>query len=268
MTGLERKQFQKAPWTYFCEPFRIVGNLYFVGNKDVGSYLIKTSEGPILIDTGYPITVPLLFESLARIDVRATEIKHIIHTHGHFDHFGATDFLKAFSGGVTYLGRRDWLMFQNEPERSFVQDSHVDNFSVFEPDILLDGGETLVFGDTEIEVVATPGHSDGCMSFFFYQQENGENLRCGLFGGAGLNTLKKDYVKKYGNWHSRSEFIETLDKLSMEHVDVMLGNHTNQGAMLDKYCKSLETGNQSPFINKNDFASFIDFTRKRFERET
>ncbi len=267
MTDAERIVFYTEPWKFYVEPFRIVGNLYFVGNRSVGSYLLKTYKGVVIIDTGYPITVPLLFQSLAKLGVSIDEIKHVFHTHGHYDHFGATGYIKEFSKCITYLGRRDAEMFKNDKKRSFIQDAHVGNFDIFKPDVLLEGGERFDFGDVVLDVLATPGHSDGCMSFFFDEKEKAQVVRCGLFGGAGINTLTKGYIEEYGNTHSPQEFLKTLDRLALEHVDVMLGNHTSQGNMLAKYEESKIKGCQSPFINPLDFQQFISLCRKRFEAE-
>ena len=70
------------------KPFSIFGNLYFVGNADVGSYLIDTGDGLILIDTAYPTTRALLVQSIWEAGFNPGDIKYILHTHGHFDHFG------------------------------------------------------------------------------------------------------------------------------------------------------------------------------------
>ncbi len=262
MTEKEREDFRLHPWAWYAEPFRIIGNLWFVGNRSVGSYLLKTEKGPVLIDTTYPQTVPLLFHSLSLIGVRADSIHAILHTHGHYDHFGGTGFLKALSSCTAYLGRRDAEMFLHDKARSFVNEAGIDGFDVFRPDILLDEC-ILDFGDVQIEVMETPGHSDGCLSFFFMQ----EGKRCGLFGGAGLNTLTDSYIRAHGNTHSRAEFISTLDRLEKEPVDVMLGNHTSQGDMLGKHMRSIEEGSPDAFVNPDDFPSFISSVRERAERE-
>lgn len=267
MTETERYEFLHHPWTFYTEPFRIVGNTYFVGNKDVGSYLLKTEAGLVLIDTGYPTTVPLLFASLMSLDVKVQDIRHVLHTHGHYDHFGATSFIKAFSGCATYLGERDAVNFRKNKSLSLIQDAHSEFFDVFEPDVLLQGGERLVFGDTEIDVVATPGHCDGCMSFFFNQEEGGRTVRCGLFGGAGMNSMTRSFIEKYGNRDSPQEFLDSLKRLEKEHVDVMLGNHTRQGDMLGKHEKAARIGSQEPFIDDKEFPTFLALCKKRLYAE-
>ena len=264
MTEDERRNLLSSPWLFYVEPFRIAGCLYFVGNKDVGSYLLDTEDGLVLIDSTYPSTAPLLLQSLQDLGFSARDVRHLIHTHGHFDHFGCTGFIKAFSGCKTYLGRRDAIMFKEHPELTLKDGGGVPNLDVFEADVLIDGGEILRFGNTEIEVVATPGHSDGCMSFFFYVSEGGRSYRCGLFGGAGFNTLTDEFISEHGNYMSRMEYLASLERLLKEDVDIMLGNHTAQAHLLEKHVEAEKLGTFLPFVDKSEFTSFILQRKKTF----
>ena len=267
MTDAEKKELNSHPWTFSTAPFRIAGNLYFVGNRDVGAYLIDTEEGLVLIDSTYPSTAPLLIQSIADLGFSARDVRHLIHTHGHFDHFGCTGFVKALSGCTTYLGRRDAEMFVRDPSLILAGDCGIRDFGPFVPDVLLDGGETIRSGSTEIEVVATPGHSDGCMSFFFYVEEDGIRYRCGLFGGAGFNTLKDGFITIHGNTWSRGEYLQTLDRLAGEKVDITLGNHTSQARMLEKHAEAVREGSCRPFVDREEFGRFIGERRERFHAE-
>ena len=115
---------------YRVEPFRIAGNLYFIGNQDAASYLLDTEEGLIILDTGYPRTQALLLHSIASLGFRVQDIRIILHTHGHFDHIGCTSILKELSCGTTYLGRRDTEMFSRQPELSLKALSGCDYFTL------------------------------------------------------------------------------------------------------------------------------------------
>jgi metallo-beta-lactamase class B len=109
------EDFYRYPYLYRVDPFCIFGNLYYVGNKDVGSHLFDTGDGLILIDTTYPTTDALLVQSIWQAGFNPKNIVYILHTHGHFDHFGATSLLKVFSGAKTFLGSRDAKMFREQP---------------------------------------------------------------------------------------------------------------------------------------------------------
>ena len=82
----ERKKFANL-WEGRIEPFRIIGNVYFVGTYPASSHLIDTGEGLILIDTGYGPEGAFLMENIRTLGFRLEDIKIIIHSHGHYDHF-------------------------------------------------------------------------------------------------------------------------------------------------------------------------------------
>ena len=85
-----RKDYFEHPEKYRIDPFRIYGNLYYVGDRDACPYLIDTGDGLILIDTGYGHETQYLIENIERLGFRVEDIRIIIHSHGHYDHFGGT----------------------------------------------------------------------------------------------------------------------------------------------------------------------------------
>ena len=102
----ERKSFAKH-YEGRVDPFKIIGNVYFIGCIPASSHLIDTGEGLILIDTGYEDTLFLLVDSIYRLGFRPSDIKYIIHTHWHGDHTAATAGLVALSGAKTLIGHKD-----------------------------------------------------------------------------------------------------------------------------------------------------------------
>src|SRR3954468_3646305 len=72
----------------YAEPFRIAGNLYYVGANDVTSFLITGPEGHVLIDGGYPGTAPMIIASITKLGFRITDVKVLLNSHAHFDHAG------------------------------------------------------------------------------------------------------------------------------------------------------------------------------------
>lgn len=148
----------KYPHEYYMKPFRIYGNLWFVGNRDVGSYLLDTDEGLILIDTTYPETRPQMVQSIWEAGFNPRDIRYIVHTHGHFDHFGATDFLVALSGAETFLGEADAKMFRERPELALLNEARYTHLDLFHVDHEIHDGDMITLGNTSIRCVACPGH--------------------------------------------------------------------------------------------------------------
>ena len=105
-----RKDFH--PWEGYVKPFRIFGNLYFIGTHPASTHLIDTGDGLILIDPGYPLSLYLVLENMRELGFSPYDIKYIINTHGHYDHCGATRALAELTHAKTFLGAAD-LSFVN-----------------------------------------------------------------------------------------------------------------------------------------------------------
>jgi metallo-beta-lactamase class B len=261
------ENFYRYPDLYRIDPLCIFGNLYYVGNKDVSSHLIDTGDGLILIDTTYPTTEALLLQSVWQAGFNPKDIVYILHTHGHFDHFGATRLLTALSGAKTFLGARDAKMFRERPEMTLVNHSKYSYLEPFVPDVELSGGEVISRGNTSIRVVATPGHTDGVMSYFFKVNDGKTDLTAGLHGGVGLNTLNRRFIAQYGNDHSRGEYLESLAHVRGERVDITLGNHVAQNRTIEKRTAMIENpAGPNPFIDPGEWQSFIGSLEKRFNQ--
>ena len=261
-----REDFYRHPEKYRVPPFRIWGNLYFVGNKSVGAHLIDTGEGLILIDTTYPSTAAMLVQSIWELGFDPRDIRCLIHTHGHFDHFGGTALLKEISGARTYLGEGDAVMFKERSELALTEGSGCEYFGLFVPDEIMKDGDVITLGNTSIRIVSTPGHSDGVISFFTEIEEGGVRLAAGMHGGAGMNTMCRTFIEKYHNGHCRKDFREGLDKVYDERVDIMLGNHTGHNRTVEKRQFMLDHPEEpNPFVDPTEWKRYLDSVRNRFE---
>lgn len=259
------EHFYKYPEEYYVKPFRIFANLYFVGNKDVGSYLFDTEEGLILIDTTYPTSRAQMVQSIWEAGFDPRNIRYILHTHGHFDHFGTTKFLQSLSGAKTFLGAEDAKMFRTRPELALIADSRHAFLDLFEPDVLLEDGDVIQLGSTKIRAVSTPGHTMGVISYFAELTEQGETHLAGLYGGIGLNTLCRDSIVKFGTEAWREHYIASLRKVRKEPVDLVLGNHTGQNHTLEKYAQmQKEPKAPNPFIRPKEWLEFLDGAEARY----
>ena len=174
------RRIVKNSWDGIIEPFRIIGNVYFVGTFQSSCHIIDTGEGLILVDPGYYKTLYLVIDSIHRLGFDPRDIKYIINTHWHGDHSEAAPALVAISGAKTLIGREDFEKLKN----------------FFVADIIINEGYTLSLGNTSISFIETPGHTKGTISFFLNVEDNGKTYRVGMFGGAGVNTMaphKYDY---------------------------------------------------------------------------
>jgi len=233
-----RKEMEEKPHLGKMQPFRIIGNTYFVGTYQASCHLIDTGEGLIMIDPGYSNTAYLVLNSIYRLGFRPEDIRYIINTHWHWDHTEAAEAFVDLSGAKTLVGRDD----AEKATRYFT------------PDILVDDGDVLTLGNTTVHFMHTPGHTKGTVSLFFETEENGRRYRLGMFGGAGANTLKKGSFDFDG---CREAYLASIDRLKQERVDVVLGNHTWNN---DTYGKSLKllAGGENDFIDDTLWCRFLE----------
>ena len=254
------------PWKYYVEPFRIAGNLYYVGNSNVSSHLIDTGQGLILLDTAYPQTVYLLLESIRRLGFNPDDIRYILHCHGHYDHFGGTRALVELTGAKTVLGKEDVEMLKERPELSWAPEYGVEFYETFEVDRPLVDGETIALGTTSVECFHIPGHTPGSISYFFELDDGGNTYTVGIHGGPGLNTLSKAYLKQYGLPMSRrTDYMRSLQRLKPREVDLFIGAHPSQNDTLAK--RSLMKERVNPFLDKTAWPMFLATLEKNVKAQ-
>ena len=222
-------------------PFRMAGNLYFVGTYKASSHMIDTGDGLILIDVGYEETADVVIESLETLGYDVKDVKYILLSHGHYDHSDGVPKIKEKSGAKVFMFEAD-----NKYLKGFL------------PDVYLHDGDIIKLGNTEILCLATPGHTEGTASYFFNLTEDGKTYRAGTFGGAGTNQLKKDYIEKRNlSYGLRDLFFESVERLRGEHVDIFVGNHAWHNNTKERYAL-MQTSDTNPFIDDTLWGAFLD----------
>ena len=245
------------PWAYRVKPFRIAGGLYYVGNADVSCHLIDTGDGLILLDTAFPQTVYLTLESIRRVGFDPDDIRLIVHCHGHYDHFGGTRAIVELTGAETALGEADVAVLTDRPELSWAPEYEVAFSETFHVDRPIHDGDRIALGGTTIECVHIPGHTAGTFAYFFTVSDGGRDLRVGIHGGAGLNTLTEEYLTRYGlPVRLRQDYLDSLDRLRRERVDIVLGSHPFQNDTLGKRARM--TDDHNPFIDPAEWRASLD----------
>ena len=230
-------------------PFRIAGNLYFVGEYRASSHMIDTGDGLILIDVGYEETADIVIESLETLGYDVKDVKYILLSHGHYDHSDGVPKIVARSGAKVFLFEQDVRYLKG-----------------FTPDVYFRDGDVIRLGNTEILCLWTPGHTEGTASFFFDVEENGKRYRVGTFGGAGTKQVSKDYLEEKGlPYIQRAQFFDSIERLRGEHVDIFMGNHSWQNHTREKYEASLVSAT-NPFIDDTAWEAFLDETKAKLEK--
>lgn len=259
------QEYMKRPYLMNREAFRIAGNLYFVGNEWCSSHLIDTGAGLILLDTPCGPSVPGLINGIYSLGFKLRDLKYIIISHAHTDHYGAVRQLVHMTGAKTFLSAIDAEDMRNHPERMEKMNESFGGYNeCFKPDVELQDGDIVSLGNTQIRCVLTPGHTIGVMSHFWTLEDRGRILNVGIYGGAGFVSVSKTALKENGlPLDLQEEFWKSIDKVWDEKVDIMLGNHPFHNDTYQKY-ERLKAGEEDAFIDPEEWRRFLSELRERY----
>ena len=159
--------------------------MYFIGTTKYGCYVVDTGDGLLMIDclTTYPMFLPYIEMSFLDLGLDIRDLKSILITHGHGDHYGFCDIIRERYGSKIYMSEADYHFAKDANDPDFI---YPDGPLRFDPDGFLEDGKDFVQGNTGIKVVATPGHTPGCMSFIVPVTDEGRPHYVAIWGGTGV----------------------------------------------------------------------------------
>lgn len=183
-------------------------------------------------------------------------MRWIIHSHGHSDHFGASEEFRIMYGTKLAISRVDAEILRNKPNRK-VNERNFPFAKIPDFDYEIEDGEIFSLGNLKIRCVLTPGHTDGVLSFFFDVTDNGKTYLAGMFGGAGLSAIMAPaIVADNRRKDCAHQMLSSIEKLLAEPVIVHLGNHPGNNATLEKRNRQLKEGG-NPFIAPDSWQNFL-----------
>src|SRR6516165_12550033 len=147
------------------EPFpahKVIGNVYYVGSKDLATYLITTPEGHILINSGFDRTVPLIQRSVESLGFKMTDVKVLLVSHAHSDHVAGLARLRKLTGARVFVMRGDDEVIASGGKGQYL---YQDRWKPCAVDRVLDDGEEVKLGGMILTARRTPGHTRGCTTW-------------------------------------------------------------------------------------------------------
>lgn len=251
------------PWEGYVKPFKIFGNLYFVGTIPASTHLIDTGDGLIVIDPGYPQSLYIVINNICELGFKIKDIKYIVITHGHYDHLGAVKALKELTGAKTFIGKEDVTYANGTEDLTWAKELETEYYEAFEPDVLISHNDVIALGNTKILCKDAPGHTPGAKAFFFDVTDGKTTLRAAMHGGVGMNSMKKDFLDKYGiSTDIREKFVPAIESFMNEKVDILLGNHVGNNDTVGKGNKITEDFN--PFVDATAWKKFLVSVIERY----
>lgn len=268
----KRQALEKHPMAHawvnqerrYMKPFQIYGNLYYVGDTWVSAHIVDTGEGLLLFDSGNYGATAMLIQAIWEMGFNPADVKWLVLSHGHVDHIGSANFFKEMFGTKLYLGAPDAEMFRSRPWLSLLQESPNYEDTLFVPDVEIQDGDVITFGNTTVQFYITPGHTEGCISCFFDVTDGVTPKRVGYFGGFGFNTLQKSFLLEIGDtsYDMRNQYLASLDKVRDEKVEIFMSNHPNNVDLLKKREYMMAHPEENPFIDDTAWGIYLDGKRK------
>jgi metallo-beta-lactamase class B len=220
LTAEQRAQFH-GPYSQPEEPFRLIGNIYYVGAKNIASYLVTTPQGNILIDTGTTEMTPVITANIEKLGFKVRDIKIMLSSHAHFDHIGGHAAMKKLTGARVMAMRQDAEALEAGKDLSPLGD---EGWAPVKVDRVLKDGDTVTLGGTTLRAVWAPGHTPGCTVWTTSVPDGGRSYAVAIFGCGGPN----GGVKLVGNQRFPTlvdDTMATFRKLKMLKPDIYVSGH-------------------------------------------
>ena len=255
---------QNPEWTKPFPPFKILGNIYWVGTYDLSTYLITTPQGNILINSGLAETVPLIKAGVEQLGFKMSDTRILLATHGHFDHVAGMAALKKMTGAKMVMSEQDAELLESGGKADFrFGDSPEARFAPVTVDRKLKDGDTISLGGTVITAHHHPGHTKGATSFTLQVREGGKNYRVGIVNMGSINPgVKVTGMPKYPG--IMQDYARTFHDQKEMKIDVWLASHAAQFKLHEKY-KPGDAYNPDRFVDPKGFREAVDKLEKTYQ---
>ena len=247
------------------EPFRILGNLYYVGASDVTSFLVTTPAGHILIDGGFAETAPMIERSIAKLGFDVKDVRILLNSHAHLDHAGGLARLKERSGAKLMASAGDAPFLENGGSG----DPLLGTRGLFPPvrvDRRLQDGDAVELGGTRLTARVTAGHTPGCTSWVFEVSDQG--VKHAVVAIGSLTILPGMQLTGTPTWPGiAASFTRSFAVLRSIPCDVFLASHGSFFDLADKRKALLAGAKPNPFLDSKGYRAYVDRAEQRFREQ-
>jgi metallo-beta-lactamase class B len=243
-------------------PYRVIGNIYYVGADDITSYLITTPQGHIIINSGYEDTPALIQASVLKLGFRMRDIKLLLNGQAHYDHVAGQAALQKMTGAKVIASERDGRVIETGGKA----DPRWGKQTTYPPvhvDRVVHDGDQVTLGGVTLVAHLTPGHSIGCTTWTMIVKDGGRQYSVVFVGGTSINPGVR-FVGHPTYPGIAGDFAKTFRVLRSLPCDVFLGAHGGYYGMIDKYKLLMSGARPNPFIDPSGYRVFVDASEKTF----
>ena len=253
-------------WTEPFPPFRVAGNLYYVGSKGLANYLVKTPQGNILINSDLEANVPMIEASIEKLGFQFKDTKILLISHAHWDHDAGSAKIKQITGAaymvmdadvsVVESGGKTDFQYGNRPEFLY-QPTKVDR--------VLHDGDKVSLGGTVLVAHLTPGHTKGCTTWTMKVTETGNTYNVVVVGSPNVNpgyqlVGNQNYPQIAQDYERMWRVLKSLP------CDIFLGAHGGYFGLEEKYAL-WKSGRENPFLDPDGYKKFVAQKEQDFRAE-
>jgi metallo-beta-lactamase class B len=250
------------------EPFpayRIIGNIYYVGAKDITSFLIVSPSGHVLVNSGYEETVPIIQTGLEKLGFRLADIKFLLNGQAHLDHVAGQPLLKRITGAQVVVSQGDEHVVATGGAGDFRFDGKM-SWKPCKVDRVVRDGDTLSVEGVTLTAHITPGHTVGCTTWTLPVESEGQQLQAVIVGGTTV--FPSDRLVNNAKYPGiAADYARTFRILRSLPCDVFLGAHGVYYGMLEKYDRLKKGIKPNPFVDPDGYRAFVDRSEQSFEEE-
>jgi metallo-beta-lactamase class B len=240
---------------------RVIGNVYYVGSKELASYLITTPDGHVLINSGFESTVPLIRAAVESLGFKMRDIKTLLASHAHSDHVAGHALVKELTGAKVYVMRGD-----DEVVASGGKGQYLYTTSRWKPcavDRVLDDGEEIKLGSVILTARRTPGHTRGCTTWTWRAGDGVKTYDVVVVGSPNINAGYR-LVNNTNYPEIADDFTKTFQTLKSLPCDVFLGAHGDYYGMIAKYERTKTGASTNPFVDPLGYRTYVELKEKAF----
>jgi len=258
---------QNSPdWTVPFPPFRIAGNLYYVGSKGLANYLITTPQGNILINSDLEANVSMIEASIEKLGFHLKDTKILLISHAHWDHDAGSAKIKEMTGASYMVMDGDVPVVESGGKTDF---QYGNNREFLYPpakvDRVLHDGDEVRLGGTVLVAHLTPGHTKGCTTWTMRVAEGGKTYDVVIIGSPNINpgyklVHNRDYPQIAADYERMWGVLKSLP------CDIFLGAHGGYFGLGEKYAL-LKDGAANPFIDPGGYKKFVTEKEQDFRTE-
>lgn len=243
-------------------PFRVAGNIHYVGTNEMAIFLITTPAGHILIDSGFEAGVPRLRDNIRQLGFRFEDIELVLSSHAHIDHVQGHAEVRRLTGARVLASERDRPVIAGGGQGDWLLEGSY-RWTPSPVDGVVADGQRVELGGTTLVAHLTPGHTRGATTWTTTVEEEGRRLAVVFFPSAsvlpGMRLLDNHRYPEIA-----ADFRRSFQIWRALRCDVFLGSHAHFFGMADKRERLAAGERPNPFIDPRGYADTIAAAEKRF----